>query len=204
MNQTENEYRQWLIDLKKKIRQSQIKAAVKVNVELLRFYWDLGRDIVVRQMETIWGSRFFERLSKDLRKEFPDMKGFSVVNLTYCKRFYLFYTQDNSILQQVVEEFDNHPFFQAPWVWSVKNEGVHFSKDVHKFHWHKTSLLPNLKNKTTSVELIQPPSFTSLPHYHTFNEVMRLFFPVVIFLLRLFCIENEVKIWFCNSPKYNL
>jgi len=138
---TENDYKQWLIDLKKRIRQGQIKAAIKVNTELLRLYWDLGQDIVVRQMEAAWGSRFFEQLSKDLKKEFPDMKGFSAVNLTYCKRFYQFYMQDNSILQQVVEEFsqqttvqlqttdnkentihqqvvdelENHPVFQIPW-----------------------------------------------------------------------------------------
>ena len=58
----DNTYRQWLIDLKQKIRKSQIKAAIKVNTELLRLYWNLGRDIVVRQMETTWGSRFFEQL----------------------------------------------------------------------------------------------------------------------------------------------
>ena len=98
------EYKQWLIDLKNRIRQSQIKAAVKVNTELLLLYWDLGQDIVARQMETAWGSGFFEQLSKDLRSEFPDMQGFSVVNLNYCKRFYQFYMQDNLILQQVVEE----------------------------------------------------------------------------------------------------
>jgi len=96
-----NEYKQWLTDLKSRIRQSQIKAAVKVNTELLRLYWDLGQDIVVRQMETTWGSGFFEQLSNDLRSEFPDLKGFSATNLKYCKRFYLFYTQDVSILHQV-------------------------------------------------------------------------------------------------------
>jgi len=135
------DYRQWLIDLKTKIRQSQIKAAVRVNEELLRLYWDMGQDIVVRQMETVWGSGFFEKLSRDLRSEFPHMKGFSMVNLTYCKRFFQFYTQDvsihqklaekirpqlvddlqnannknNIILQQVVEEFGSHPIFQIPW-----------------------------------------------------------------------------------------
>ncbi|MCL2104162.1 MAG: PDDEXK nuclease domain-containing protein [Kiritimatiellaeota bacterium] len=105
MKKTGNEYKQWLADLKGKIRQSQIKAAVRVNTELLRLYWDLGHDIVARQMEAAWGSGFFERLSKDLKSEFPDMQGFSVVNLTYCKRFYLFYTQDNAIRQQVADEF---------------------------------------------------------------------------------------------------
>jgi len=47
------EYKQWLVDLKKRIRQSQIKSMIKVNDEMLRLYWDLGHDIVVRQMDSI-------------------------------------------------------------------------------------------------------------------------------------------------------
>ncbi|MDR0436844.1 MAG: DUF1016 N-terminal domain-containing protein [Bacteroidales bacterium] len=60
LEKTTNDYRQWLIDLKTKIRQSQIKAAVRVNEELLRLYWDMGQDIVVRQMEATWRNKFFE------------------------------------------------------------------------------------------------------------------------------------------------
>jgi len=140
-NKTEAEYKQWLIDLKKRIRQSQIKAAVKVNTELLHLYWDLGHDIVMRQMETTWGSKILERLSKDLLLEFPEMKGFSSTNLKYCKRFYQFYMQeisicqqvaaeisqqvvdqlqvienkDNIIGQQLVDQLESHPIFQIPW-----------------------------------------------------------------------------------------
>jgi len=98
-----SDFRQWLVSLKTRIRQSQIKAAIRVNEELLRLYWDLGCDIVVRQMDAEWGSGFFEQLSKELRVEFPEMKGFSVVNLTYCKRFFQFYTQDGTIRQQVAD-----------------------------------------------------------------------------------------------------
>jgi len=137
----DDEYKKWLTELKSRIRQSQIKAAIKVNTELLLLYWDLGHDIAARQMEKTWGSGFFEQLSSDLRSEFPDMQGFSATNLKYCKRFYLFYTQDNQIRQQVVDdlntqllaempvdenkgdairhqlgdEFENHPIFQIPW-----------------------------------------------------------------------------------------
>ena len=135
------EYKQWLTDLKSRIRQSQIKAAIRVNAELLLLYWELGQDIVARQMETSWGSGFFAQLSNDLRKEFPEMQGFSERNLLYVKRFYLFYSQDNSIPQrpvalipqQVVAELqaaenkedtaqhrieneaEKHPIFQIPW-----------------------------------------------------------------------------------------
>ena len=75
----------------------------KGNTELLRLYWELGQDIVARQMEAAWGDGFFEQLSRDLMKEFPDMKGFSSTSLKYCKRFYLFYTKDNSNRQQLAD-----------------------------------------------------------------------------------------------------
>lgn len=105
-NLTNNsDFKAWITELKLRIRQSQIKAAIKVNSELLRLYWDLGRDIVLRQMDVVWGSGFFEQLSKELMTEFPDMKGFSVRNLYNIKRFYLFYNQENKFLHQVGAEF---------------------------------------------------------------------------------------------------
>ena len=84
-------------------------------------------------MDSTWGSGFFEKLSKELLKEFPDMKGFSKSNLYYIKQFYLFYSQGNTnfhqlggntkeaesqnytIAPQVEDIFDNHPIFQIPW-----------------------------------------------------------------------------------------
>jgi predicted nuclease of restriction endonuclease-like (RecB) superfamily len=93
------------VDLKFRIRQSQIKAAIKVNNELLRLYWDMGHDIVARQMDAAWGSGFFEQLSRELRSEFPNMQGFSATNLNYCKRFYQLYANDTQIRQQIVGEF---------------------------------------------------------------------------------------------------
>ena len=38
---TDNEYKEWIGELKQRIRQSQIKAAVKVNTELLKLYWSI-------------------------------------------------------------------------------------------------------------------------------------------------------------------
>ncbi len=84
------EYKQWLSELKRQIRRSQIKAAIKVNTELLRLYWNLGREISERQLDSTWGSGFFNTLSRDLKAEFPEMQGFSSRNLRYCKDFYLF------------------------------------------------------------------------------------------------------------------
>jgi predicted nuclease of restriction endonuclease-like (RecB) superfamily len=95
------DFKQWLVDLKVRIRQSQIRAMVKVNDEMLRLYWDMGRDITVRQMDAVWGGRFFDNLSKELKAEFPDMEGFSVTNLNYCKRFYQFYSRSNQVQKQL-------------------------------------------------------------------------------------------------------
>lgn len=97
-------YRSWIVDLKQKIQQSQIKAAIKVNTALIELYWDLGKEIASREFENSYGSGFFKQLSKDLRTEFPEIKGFSESNLKYCKKFYLFYNQGDGIRQQVVDD----------------------------------------------------------------------------------------------------
>jgi len=101
------EYKQWLVDLKVRIRQSQLRAMIKVNDELLHLYWDLGYDIVIRQMDAKWGSGFYSQLSKELTAEFPEVQGFSATNLNYCKRFYQFYANDEQLRQQIVDEI--HP-----------------------------------------------------------------------------------------------
>lgn len=101
----QQDYRQWLTELKENIRKSQIKAAIAVNSELIHLYWSLGEQIVEKQQNAQWGSGFIEQLSKDLQAEFPDIKGLSAVNLRRCKRFYLFYNQENTIWSQLVTKF---------------------------------------------------------------------------------------------------
>lgn len=102
-----NDYKNWLVELKLKIKQSQIKAALSVNSELIMLYWDLGKQIVEKQLNTAWGSGFIDQLSKDLKVEFPEMSGFSKSNLKYCKQFYQFW-QSILISQQVVGDLLNN------------------------------------------------------------------------------------------------
>lgn len=94
------EYSDWIKQLKEKLRLVQLKAAVKVNSELLNFYWEMGADIVVKQKNSRWGDKFLAQLSKDLMKEFPDIKGFSSRNLKYIRQWYVFYNKDATIGQQ--------------------------------------------------------------------------------------------------------
>ncbi len=100
----DNDYKVWLADIKSRIRNVQIKAAMKVNTELLSFYWELGADIVARQEETAWGDGFLLQLSKDLMAEFPKMKGFSRTNLLYMRKWYLFYRDPSGNVPQVVKQ----------------------------------------------------------------------------------------------------
>ena len=90
---TTTEYRDWLKEIKQRLRQAQEKAAVQVNTVLLSFYWGLGADIVERQKTAQWGSGFLQQLSADLMAEFPDMKGFSLRNIKYIRQWYLFYSE---------------------------------------------------------------------------------------------------------------
>jgi len=100
-------YKHWIRELKHRFRQSQLKAAVKVNSALIEFYWELGADIVEKQKSASWGSGFLKQLSGDLSSEFPDVKGFSVRNLKYIRQWYSFYSSTNEVGQQAVAQLDN-------------------------------------------------------------------------------------------------
>jgi predicted nuclease of restriction endonuclease-like (RecB) superfamily len=97
--------------LKKRIRSAQVKAAIAVNQELIVLYWQIGQEILAQQQQKGWGSKVIERLAKDLKREFPDMKGFSTRNLKYMRAFAEAWP-DEPIVQQLVA--------QIPWGHNVR------------------------------------------------------------------------------------
>ena len=105
----DKDYLDWVGDLKKKYRQSKIKAAISVNSEMIRFYWELGRDIVEMKSESRWGSGFYKALSKDLKAALPNTYCFSERNLHYSKKYYELFSK-SEILPQVGAEL-----FMIPW-----------------------------------------------------------------------------------------
>ncbi|WP_281638274.1 PDDEXK nuclease domain-containing protein [Flavobacterium marginilacus] len=118
----DNEYKQWLFELKSKIRSSQIKATLALNAHLVSFYWELGKMIAEKQKTSPWGSKLLDQISKDLKVEFPEMKGFSVTNLKYCKLFYLQFTNSpqvgdelNIISPQAGDDYLFSLLKQIPW-----------------------------------------------------------------------------------------
>ena len=78
-------YADWLAELKSRIHSAQQQATLAVNRELVLLYWQIGRDILVRQADQGWGAKVIDRLAHDLRNAFPKMKGFSPRNLKYMR-----------------------------------------------------------------------------------------------------------------------
>lgn len=122
----EKDYKQWLKELSSRYRRSQIKAAVKVNEEMLRFYWELGRDIVERDAENKYGHKFYATLSNDLKVALSEECAISPSTIRYTKRFYLLYCQYVENLQQLAEKSDKQfapklgaiitgDIFSIPW-----------------------------------------------------------------------------------------
>ena len=111
------QYREWISEVSKRFHQSQIKAAVKVNDEMLRFYWQLGKELHDRKDKFSYGQSFYKTISRDLRRELPDVKSFSETNLRYLQKFAELYSEISN-LPQVGEDFRSEeiePLFAIPW-----------------------------------------------------------------------------------------
>lgn len=107
----DKEYYDWISELSSRYRQSQIKAAVRVNGEMLRFYWSVGKDIEERQFDNKYGSHFYENLSRDLSLALNKKKGLSPTSLKYTKYFYCLYSPFFENHRQVAEDLppENRP-----------------------------------------------------------------------------------------------
>ena len=103
----DKDYTQWVENLSVRYRQSQIKAAVRVNRELLKYYWELGRDIEEMHVEERWGQSVIKNLSVDLQLKNPNSTGLSRTNIYYAKKFYLLYSQYLKIVPQVVGQLED-------------------------------------------------------------------------------------------------
>ena len=103
------DYAEILERMKADVSASRSRAALAVNRELISLYWRLGKVIVEQQKKASWGRSVVERLAADLKDAFPDMKGFSPLNLWRMRAFYLTWTDIQPILTQVVQELATLP-----------------------------------------------------------------------------------------------
>ncbi|MCA6438044.1 MAG: hypothetical protein IM592_16300 [Bacteroidetes bacterium] len=100
---TPNNYLHIVASLKEKIRQAKTKASLAVNKELLNVYWEIGNTILKQQKTEGWGTKVIDRLSQDLKHEFPDMQGLSARNIKYMRAFAEAYPEF-SIVQPLVAQ----------------------------------------------------------------------------------------------------
>jgi predicted nuclease of restriction endonuclease-like (RecB) superfamily len=123
-DQVSSNYAEILAGLKQRIRTARQKAILAVNAQLIAIYYEIGKIIIQQQAEEGWGTKVIERLAKDLRTEFPDMKGFSVRNIKYMRAFADAWPEAK-FMQQAAAQLQNldihdsekvqHLVAQIPW-----------------------------------------------------------------------------------------
>lgn len=141
----DSEYLSLLVEIKNKVRSAQIKAAISVNRELLRLYWEIGKAIAEKQEKARWGDSIVDALAVDLRKEFPEMKGFSRANLFNIRQWHLFYSRFDEKVQQLVG--------QLPWGHNIviinkikdANEALFYVKEAIENNWSRNVLVHQIE-----------------------------------------------------------
>ena len=157
----DKEYKNWLIEVSNRFRRSQIKASIKVNSEMLRFYWELGRDLDILKTKYSWGSNFYNSISKDLTSCLPKVKSFSSRNLRYMHHFYCLYRNlinlpqlganlSKDVFASQVGDFENKYIFCIPWghtkliIDRCKNsieKALFYTKKTIENNWSRAVLL---------------------------------------------------------------
>jgi predicted nuclease of restriction endonuclease-like (RecB) superfamily len=140
------DYADWLSQLKRDITQSQQRATLSANAELVQLYGRIGRDILQRQSTQGWGAKVIDRLAHDLKDAFPDMRGFSSRNLKYMA-FFAQLCPDGQIGQQ--------PGAQLPWFHIVtlltQLDGAAdrdwYAAQTVQQRWSRSTLELNIKNR---------------------------------------------------------
>ncbi len=163
------EYGDFLQSLKTRIQQAQIRAALAVNRELVLLYWQVGREILESQKEQGWGAKVIEQLSKDLRSEFPEMKGFSIRSLKYMRSFAENYP-DEQFVQAVLAQITwYHNITLLDKVKDAKQREFYISKTIEN-GWSRNVLVLQIESKlyerqgkaVTNFEITLPPAQSGL------------------------------------------
>ncbi len=111
-------YKEFLEEIRTRIREAQIRASLSVNKELVLLYWSIGKSILDKQALQGWGSKIIDRMAQDLTASFPGVSGFSIRNLKYMRKLAEVYP-DSQFVQAVLA--------QLPW-------------------WHNLLILEKLKD----------------------------------------------------------
>jgi len=136
----------WLAGIKQRIVAARQRAALAANAELIGLYRQIGHEILERQAAQGWGSKVIERLARDLRAAFPDMKGLSRANLLYMRAFAEAWP-DEAIVQQTVG--------QLPWGHNVllltrvkdRDLRLRYARQAISEGWSRATLEVSIRNR---------------------------------------------------------
>jgi len=148
MSNLPDNYQQILKQLKEKIRSARTKVVYSANIQLLEIYWEVGRTILDQQELEGWGTKVIDRLSSDLRVEFPDMKGFSVRNLKYMRAFAESYPNFKTLPEKQANqaEMDTSEIVQTPSAQLTRlKENQFVQTNLAQLSWsHHTAILDKI------------------------------------------------------------
>lgn len=122
MLENDDKYFEVLHDIKKTLMITRNKIVENVNKDLILMYYNIGLKLIENNK---WGSSFIDTLAKDLKMEFPTLKGMSARNLRYMQKF--------------ATEFDNDEFLQhdvAKLPWTSVTTIMDQVKDKEQRNWY--------------------------------------------------------------------
>ena len=88
---------------------TQVRMITSANANMLFHYWKVGLFILYLQKKEGWGSKVIDNLSKAIRSQYPDKKGYSTRNLIYMCQFAKAYSMEVLTEMGKVEEWFNSP-----------------------------------------------------------------------------------------------
>jgi len=148
------EYIKFLNEIKSRIVTARIQAIRSVNKELIKLYWDIGKNIVDRQEKFGWGQSVVEQLSRDLNHEYKDIEGFSPDNLWRMRMFYLEYKDEQKLAQLVPELPWGHNILIMQKIKNAKEKEYYIMASI-KYGWSRNVLLNQIKADAYALSLRQ-------------------------------------------------
>ena len=142
-----SEYYEWIDRIKTIIHSTRTKIVLSANSELLNLYWKIGKEIVNKQKKSNWGSKIIEKMSIDLKHEFPEIKGFSRRNIYAIRQWYLLYSQRFEFVPQVVAQI---PWGQNRLIISKTkdiDEALFYAKETLENSWSRDLLEIQIANR---------------------------------------------------------
>ena len=150
MSQDLTRYGELITQIRARICQTQVKATLSANAEMILMYWDIGRMIHERQQREGWGAKVIPQLSRDIRNELPEVKGFSKRNIGYMIQFAREYDSSVNLQQPVAKLLTNVPSEKAPQAVARLTSGNHFEnlqQLLVKIPWgHHILLMEKIKD----------------------------------------------------------